>query len=80
MVAKIAKETVDYAKFLMKRKQEHPDLLEQVELKTPWYIIDEICNGDYSHVNATIEASLARDVTKVTGAGFFMLDLGMNNK
>lgn len=62
------KEQQEYAYFISSKRDQYPDLLDQVDLKTPWHIIEEVRNGDYSNLNSNVEKSLAMDTLRITAA------------
>lgn len=60
---------VGFANFLQKKREKYSDLSERVAITTPWDIVTEICEGNYSHVDEAIEKSLMLDVTRITAKG-----------
>lgn len=69
----IKEETMQYAKLLKCKRTEYSDLLERVEIKTPWHVVEEICENNDSNVTPAIEISLMMDVLRITKAGLITL-------
>lgn len=68
LIAEHYADQIEYATFIQEKCSEHPDLIDQIKLKTPKHIINEICAENYEHIDETIEASLSYDVSKIMGA------------
>ena len=61
----------EYAHFLNYKREQYPDLLKLVEIKTPWTIVDEIRNGNYDNITEQIEHSLAYDTLRIMAANLW---------
>ena len=61
----------EYAHFLNCKLEQYPDLLELVEIKTPWSIVEEVLKGVYDNINEEIEHSLAYDTLRVMAANLW---------
>ncbi|MBY0544554.1 MAG: hypothetical protein K2Q14_03275 [Gammaproteobacteria bacterium] len=71
MTSNLANEYIleyDYAHLIHKRREKYPNLLELVEIKTPWNIIEEILSGHYENIDENIKDSLPEDVLRITAA------------
>lgn len=61
----------EYAHFLSYKRGQYPDLLELVEIKTPWTVVEEVLAGNYEHISEEIEHSLAYDTLRVMAANLW---------
>ncbi len=69
-MAQSYKDQQEYAYFISSKRDQYPDLLDQVDLKTPWHIIEEVLNGNYSNMTSSVEQSLALDTLRIAAANF----------
>lgn len=69
-MAQSYKDQQEYAYFISSKRDQYPDLLDQVDLKTPWHIIEEVLNGNYSNLTSSVEQSLALDTLRIAAANF----------
>ncbi|MBX9705592.1 MAG: hypothetical protein K5Q00_05005 [Gammaproteobacteria bacterium] len=61
----------DYAFFINYKREQYPDLLERVEIKTPLHIVEQVKNGIYDNIDEKIEHSLAYDTLRIMAANLW---------
>lgn len=61
----------EYAYFLTYKREQYPDLLEKVEIKTPWPIVEEVLSGNYENIDENVEHSLAFDALRIMAANLW---------
>lgn len=61
----------EYAHFLTYKREQYPDLLERVEIKTPWHVVEEVNNGIYESITEQVEHSLAYDTLRIMAANLW---------
>lgn len=60
-----------YAYFISSKRECFPRLLELVDIKTPWHIIEEVRDGSYENINEEVERSLAFDTLRIMAANLW---------
>lgn len=61
----------EYAHFLTYKREQYPALLELVEIKTPWKIVEEVLAGIYDNIDEKIKHSLAYDTLRIMAANLW---------
>ncbi|MBY0544861.1 MAG: hypothetical protein K2Q14_04850 [Gammaproteobacteria bacterium] len=61
----------DYAYLIDKKREQYPNLLDMVEIKTPLKVIEEILKNNYENVDENVKNFLVEDVLRITAANLW---------